>query len=92
LPTIAANVAAEAIAARSPRGAWIEQGVVDPTNRILQLFAAEDMTITIGDQVHRIKEDEYLRVFQGEIAPPERIIRSETFARNVEALAAYLEL
>ena len=84
--------AAEAIAALSPRGAWIEQGVVDPTNRILQLFAAEDMTITIGDQVHRIREDDFVRVFKGEIAPPERIIRSETFARNVEALAAYLEL
>ncbi|HUG81249.1 MAG TPA: pectate lyase [Bryobacterales bacterium] len=84
--------AAEAIAALSPRGAWIEQGVVDPTNSILQLFAAEDMTITIGDQVHRINEDDFVRVFQGEIALPEKIIRSETFARNVEALAAYLEL
>ena len=48
------------------------------------------MTITIGDEVHRIKEDDFVRVFQGEIAPPERVIRSETFARNVEALAAYL--
>ncbi|MDA1312370.1 MAG: hypothetical protein O2968_03455 [Acidobacteria bacterium] len=82
--------AAEAIASLTERGAWVEQGVVDPTNRILQLFAAEDMTITIGDEVHRIKEDDFVRVFQGEIAPPERVIRSETFARNVEALAAYL--
>jgi PelA/Pel-15E family pectate lyase len=82
--------AAEAVATLTEQGAWIEEGVVDPTDRILQLFAAEDMTLTIGDSVHRVAQDDYVRVFPGEMAPPEKVIRSQTFARNVQALAAYL--
>ena len=83
--------AAEAVASLTQRGAWIEEGVADPTDRILQLFAAEDMTITIGDTVHAIKENDYLRVFPGQVPPPEKVIRSQTFAQNVHALSAYLK-
>ena len=82
--------AAAAFSSLTERGAWIEEGVVDPTDQILQLFAAEDMTVTIGDTVHRIKENDYLRVYPGDIPPPEKVIRSTTFARNVVALSDYL--
>lgn len=94
-----ANVAAEedvrdraaaALSSLSERGAWVEEGVVDPTDQVLQLFAAEDMTVTIGDTVHHIKEDEFLRVYPGDIPLPEKVIRSSTFADNVEALSDYL--
>ena len=30
------------------------------------------MTVTIGDAVHHIKEDEYLRIYPGDIPPPEK--------------------
>jgi hypothetical protein len=38
-----------------------------------------------------LKENETLQVFQGTERPRERIARSETFARNVEALCDFLE-
>ncbi|MYA79495.1 MAG: hypothetical protein F4X39_03070 [Acidobacteriia bacterium] len=82
--------AAAALSSLSDRGAWVEEGVIDPTDQVLQLFAAEDMTVTIGDAVHRIKEDEYLRVYPGDIPPPEKVIRSSTFADNLRALSDYL--
>lgn len=82
--------AAAALSSLSERGAWVEEGVVDPTDQVLQLFAAEDMTVTIGDTVHHIKEDEFLRVYPGDIPLPEKVIRSSTFADNVRALSDYL--
>ena len=82
--------AAAALLSLGERGAWIEEGIVDPTDQVLQLFAAEEMTVTIGNTVHQIKEDEYLRVYPGDIPPPEKVIRSSTFARNLQALSDYL--
>src|SRR5262245_49912965 len=79
------------IAKMDARGAWVENGNIGKSDRIVSVFAARDMTVTIGDRVLPLKENETLQIFQGTERPRERIIRSETFARNVEALCAFLE-
>ena len=38
----------------------------------------------------QVKEDDRIELFQGTIPPRTRVIRSSTFARNLEALAAYV--
>ena len=48
------------------------------------------MVVKIGGRVMPLKENETLEVFQGTDRPRERIIRSSTFARNVETLCAWL--
>lgn len=85
-----ASAAAEAIRTLDKRGVWIEKGSVDRGDRVLQFFAAKDMVVTIGDRQHRLKENEYLRIYPGEKPPAENLIRSSTFARNVTALSEYL--
>lgn len=79
------------IDSRDQRGAWVEEGTIGKADRVASVFAAEDMVVTIGGRVYELKEDETLNVYRGEIPPRERIIRSETFARNVQRLAEYLE-
>jgi PelA/Pel-15E family pectate lyase len=79
------------IAKMDERGAWVENGNIGKSDRIVSVFASRDMTVTIGDRVLPLKENETLQVFQGTERPRERIIRSETFARNVEALCEFLE-
>jgi len=81
----------EIINGMDTRGAWIQNGNIGKADRVVSLFAARDMVVTIGDRVLPLKENETLNVFQGTERPRERIIRSETFARNVEALCAFLE-
>jgi len=91
-PRRASTPDAGAIIARmDARGAWIENGDIGKSDRIISVFAARDMVVTIGDRVMPLKENETLQVFQGTDRPRERIIRSETFARNVEALCDHLE-
>jgi hypothetical protein len=79
------------IAGMDERGAWVEEGNIGKSDRVVSVFAARDMVVTIGDRVLPLKENETLDVFQGTERPRGRIIRSETFARNVEALCAFLE-
>ncbi len=83
--------AAAVIARMDARGAWVEDGRIGKSDRLVSVFAARDMVVTIGGRVMPLKENETLEVFQGTERPRERIIRSETFARNVEALCAFLE-
>ena len=83
--------AAAVIAKMDARGAWVEDGAIGKADRIVSVFAARDMVVTIGDRTLPLKENETLQVFQGTERPRERIIRSETFARNVDALCAFLE-
>jgi PelA/Pel-15E family pectate lyase len=78
------------IAKMDARGAWVEEGNIGKADRIVSVFAARDMVVTIGGRVMPLNENETLQVFQGTERPRERIIRSETFARNVEALSAWL--
>ena len=79
------------IAGMDARGAWIQHGSIGKADRVVSVFAARDMVVTIGDRVLPLKENETLQVFQGTERPRESIIRSETFARNVEALCIFLE-
>jgi pectate lyase-like protein len=81
----------EIIAKMDARGAWVEEGHIGKADRVVSVFAARDMVLTIGDRVIPLKENETLDVFQGTGRPRGRIIRSETFARNVEALCAFIE-
>jgi PelA/Pel-15E family pectate lyase len=80
----------EIIAGMDARGAWVEDGNIGKSDRVVSVFAARDMVVTIGDRVLPLKENETLEIFQGTERPRGRIIRSETFARNVEALCAFL--
>lgn len=73
------------------RGAWVEEGDIGKADRVVSVFAGRDMVVKIGDRVLPLKENETLEVFQGTERPRGRIIRSETFARNVEAICAFLE-
>jgi PelA/Pel-15E family pectate lyase len=87
---VLAQQAQAAVASLTPRGAWVEEGSLGRTEQLAQVFAAEEMVATIGDRSYTINEDEYLRVYRGKIFPSETIISSNTFAKNVEALSAYL--
>ena len=85
-----ARRASQAINTLDERGAWVEEGSVGKAERIVQLFAAEDMVVTVGDRTLSLPENETLEVFPGAKPPLEQIINSTTFANNVEALADYL--
>ena len=78
------------IDAMDPRGAWVEEGTIGKSNRIVSVFAARDMVVTLGGRTLPIKENETLEVFDGREPPKGRIIRSRTFAQNVGVLSAYL--
>ena len=72
------------------RGAWLEPGNIGKADRIVSLFAAKEMVVTVGGKVIPIQENDTVEVFAGKETPRQRIIRSETFAKNVETLCAYL--
>lgn len=74
------------------RGAWVEEGSIGRADRIVSVSAAGDMVVTLGDRVFSMKENDVLQIFRGPEPPKERIISSQTFARNVETLAAYLRM
>ena len=80
----------KALASLDSRGAWVEEGSIGKADNVVSLFAAEEMVVTIGDRAFPLGENQTLSVFRGEKRPSERIISSNTFARNVGLLAAYL--
>jgi hypothetical protein len=80
-----------AITALDPRGAWVETGVIGKPDRLVEVFAAKDMTISIGDRTLPLKENETLRIFEGPQAPRQRVVRTRTFHANVALLCEYLE-
>lgn len=71
------------------RGTWLEEGVIGKADRIASVFAARSMVLTINGKPTPIKENDRIEIFQGTQPPRSRIIRSETFADNLETLAAY---
>ena len=75
---------------RDGRGIWIEDGVAGRADRVASVYAAEPMVVRIGDQTIPLPDDVTLEVFRGAAPVVEKMIVSETFARNIEALAAYL--
>jgi len=78
------------LAAVDERGAWLEDGTIGKADRVVSVYAAEEMVVVIGDKSYPLKEDETVSVYRGELPPRERILRSVTFARNIEALAVWL--
>ncbi len=81
---------AEAIASLDARGAWTEEGNIGKSDRIIQVFAAREMVLQIGKQIIPVNENDMIELFQGKETPRQRVIRSQTFARNVDLLCDYL--
>lgn len=73
------------------RGAWVQEGRVGLADRVVLVFAARDMVATWGDDVFSMRENDTLQIFPGTGVPTERIVNSQTFARNVGLLSLYLE-
>jgi CBS domain-containing protein len=78
------------IDAMDPRGAWVEEGTIGKTNRLVSVFAARDMVVTLAGKALPMKENDTLEVFAGAEPPKQRIIRTRTFVDNIGALSAYL--
>jgi PelA/Pel-15E family pectate lyase len=87
------------------RGAWTKMGTIGRANRLLFAYAAKDMVLKIGRgrsdgsagdgvdaraQVIALKENDTVEVFLGPQPPPERIISSADFARNLTRLGEYI--
>jgi hypothetical protein len=80
------------VAALDPRGAWVEDGVIGKSDRVMNVFAARPMVLTINGRPIEIRENDRIELFQGAQAPRQRVIRSTTFAANLEALAAAVSI
>ena len=93
------------IAALDERGAWTKTGNIGRSNRLVFTYAAQDMVLRIGrgrsdggagdasdtkPQTIQLKENDTVEIFAGPQPPPERIISSGDFARNLTALADYV--
>jgi len=72
------------------RGAWAEMGYIGKADRLIQLWAAHDGTMVINGRITPIKEDDRIEIYEGKQPPRTRIIRSPTFAQNLETLAAWI--
>jgi PelA/Pel-15E family pectate lyase len=79
-----------AIDAMDARGAWVEEGSIGKANRLVSVFAAKEMVVTLAGKVVPMKENDTLEVFAGAEPPNQRIIRSRTFTENIGALSTYL--
>lgn len=79
---------AELVRSLDARGAWVEQGVIGKADRIVSVFAARDMVLTINGRPIPVKENDRVELFDGSQPPRQKIIRTTTFARNLERLAA----
>lgn len=88
-PAVDAEAAARIIRAMDERGAWTQEGVIGKADRIISVFAARDMVLTINRKPIPIKENDTIELFEGQQPPRTRIIRSTTFAQNLEALGAW---
>jgi PelA/Pel-15E family pectate lyase len=102
---VTAGAVTKAIQSLDERGAWTKTGTIGRDNRLLFAYAAKDMVLRIGrgradgaagdglnsqSQIIQLKENDTVEVFAGPQAPPERIITSADFARNLMMLADYI--
>jgi hypothetical protein len=93
------------IDALDPRGSWTKMGTIGRANRLLFAYAAKDMVLRIGRgradgsagdsmesraQTIPLRENDTVEVFLGPQPPPERIISSADFSRNLTKLGEYL--
>jgi hypothetical protein len=72
------------------RGAWLEEGSIGKANRLVSVFASQDMVVTLSGKSYPMKENDTLEVFVGSEPPKERIISSRTFAENIRTLGTYV--
>lgn len=72
------------------RGAWVEEGVIGRADQVVTVNAARPMVLTINDRSFPIAENDRIALFDGAQPPRQRIIRTATFVRNLEAMAAYI--
>ena len=87
------------------RGAWTKTGTIGRADRLVFTYAAKDMVLRIGrgrsdggtgggegsrSQLIPLKEDDTVEIFLGPQPPPEKIISSGDFARNLTRLAEYV--
>lgn len=72
------------------RGAWTEEGVIGKADKVISVFAARSMVLMVNKKPIPIKENDTIELFQGQQPPRTRIIRSETFATNLEKLSAFV--
>ena len=72
------------------RGAWVEEGTIGKSERLVSVFVARDMVVTLAGKSYPIKENDTLDIYPGGEPPKQRIIVSQTFARNVGVLSRYL--
>lgn len=78
------------LASMDARGAWVEDGTIGKADRLVSVFAANDMVVTLAGKSYPMKQNDTLEIFQGREPPKERIVSSRTFARNIGLLSAYL--
>jgi hypothetical protein len=71
------------------RGAWLEDGYIGKADRVVSVYAAHSMVLTINGQPTQLKENDRVEIFDGNQPPRGKIIRSSDFAKNLETLAAY---
>ena len=59
-------------------------------DKVVSVFAARNMVLTINGKPVAIKENDRIELFNGEQPPRQKVIRTTTFAGNLERLAAGL--
>ncbi|MEK7403751.1 MAG: pectate lyase [Acidobacteriota bacterium] len=87
------------------RGAWTKTGTIGRANRLVFAYAAKDMVLRLGRgradgaagddmgsraQIIPLHENDTVEIFLGPQPPPEKIISSADFARNLTLLGDYL--
>ena len=95
----------DVIPSMDDRGAWTRMGTIGRANRLVFAFAAKEMLLRIGRgssdgsaggrvdaraQLIPLNENDTVEIFLGPQPPPERIISSSDFARNLTQLAEYV--
>jgi hypothetical protein len=93
------------ISSMDERGAWTKMGTIGRADRLVFTYAARDMVLRIGrgradgaaagsggarSQLIPLNEDDTVEIFIGSQPPPESIISSADFARNLTRLAGYV--
>jgi PelA/Pel-15E family pectate lyase len=89
-----------------PRGAWTKLGTIGRANRLVFTYSAKDMVLRVGrgpadgaaggggprsqGQIIPLHENDTVEIFLGPERPPEQIISSDDFARNLTRLAEYV--
>lgn len=82
---------AKIMAALDARGAWVEDGVIGKADEVIAVTAARPMVLTINGRPIEINENDRVQLFDGSQPPRARIVRSTTFAGNLETLAAFVK-